>query len=215
MLQQYLEAQHWFFETESNSQIHLRPHISWNIHFQWLLSTNTTSLYTGLSKYWVELFELSKSPINSLTLRTLPLLSLYTFTIRAIHHWLRCASCLSNTMSPTWVSFLVVPFFPVLKSYQDLFSPSAPKLISHMLHSSPLLPWISVWIGEITRWWHHCSWFHRKKTSATRVYHDSSVKLLPWFFNNEFRIEQALLICRSQTLPTLLASGGFLFHTIQ
>ena len=52
-------------------------------------------------------------------------------------------------------------------------------------------------------------------TSTTRVCNDCSVKLLPWVFSNEFRIERALLICRSHTPPILLACGGFLFHTIQ
>ena len=102
MLQQHLEAKHWLFKGELNSQVHLRPHISWNTPFQLLFSTNTTSLFTGLSKYRVELSYLSEVPSNSLTLQTLPLLSLYTFTIWAIDHWFQSASCLSNTMSPTW-----------------------------------------------------------------------------------------------------------------
>ena len=69
--------------------------------FQWLFLTNTTSLFTGLSKYSVELSYLSEAPINNLTLRALPLLSLYTFTIQAIGHSLWSASCLSNTVSLT------------------------------------------------------------------------------------------------------------------
>ena len=52
-------------------------------------------------------------------------------------------------------------------------------------------------------------------TSSTRVCNDSSVKLLPWVFSNEFRTEQALVISCTQTPPILLASGGFLFYTIQ
>ena len=79
-------SKHWLYEGESNSQVHLRPHILWNTPFQLLFSTNTTSLFTGLSKYWVELSDLSEAPSNSLTLQTLPLLSLYAFTIRAIDH---------------------------------------------------------------------------------------------------------------------------------
>ena len=102
MLQQYFEAKHRLFEGKSNSQVHLRPNISWNTPFQLLFSTNTTSLFTGLSKYRGESSDLSEAPSNSLTLGTLPLLSLYTFTIRAIGHWFGSASCLSNTMSPTW-----------------------------------------------------------------------------------------------------------------
>ena len=102
MLQQHLEAEHCLFERESNSQVHLWPHISWNTPFQLLFSTNTTSLFTGLSKYRVEFPDLSEAPSNSLTLRTLPLLLLYAFAIWAIGHWFWSAACLSNTMSPTW-----------------------------------------------------------------------------------------------------------------
>ena len=46
MLKQHLEAKHWLFEGESNSQVHLQSYISWNTPFQLLLSTNTTSLFT-------------------------------------------------------------------------------------------------------------------------------------------------------------------------
>ena len=102
MLQEHLEAKHWLLEGEWNSQIHLQLHISWNTPFQLLFSTNTISLFTGLSKYWVEFSDLSEAPSNSLTLRTLPLLSLYAFTIWAIGQWFQSASCLSYTMSPTW-----------------------------------------------------------------------------------------------------------------
>ena len=102
MLQQDLEAQHWLFGGEASSLIHFRPHISWNTYFQLLFSTNPTSLFTGLFKCCVELSDLSVAASNSLTLRTLPLLSLYTFAIWAIGHWLQSASSLSNAVSPTW-----------------------------------------------------------------------------------------------------------------
>ena len=102
MLQQHLKAKHWLFEGELSSQVHLRPHISWNTPFQLLFSTNTTSLFTAYGKYRVELSDFSETPSSSLILWTLPLLSLHTLTIRAIGHWFQSASCLSSTISPTW-----------------------------------------------------------------------------------------------------------------
>ena len=84
IIQQHLEAQHRLFEGKSSSLIHLRSHISWNTHFQLLFSTNTISSFNGLSKHRVGLSDLSDAPSNILILQILPLLSLYTFTIRAI-----------------------------------------------------------------------------------------------------------------------------------
>ena len=51
-------------------------------------------------------------------------------------------------------------------------------------------------------------------TSTIRICNDSAVKLLPWVFSNEFRIEWALICC-SQTPRILLACGGLLFRIIQ
>ena len=51
-------------------------------------------------------------------------------------------------------------------------------------------------------------------TSTSWVCNDSSVRLLPWVFNNELRTIIALWICHSQTLPMLPANGGFLFQLI-
>ena len=50
--------------------------------------------------------------------------------------------------------------------------------------------------------------------STSSVCNDSSVRLPPWIFNKEVRITLALRICRSQTLPFLLANGGFRFQLI-
>ena len=99
---QHLEAKTLALRRGIELKVHLRSHISWNTPFQLLFLTNTTTLFSGLSKYRIELSDLSEAPSNSLTLRTLPLLSLYAFTIRAIGHRFQSASCLSNTMSPTW-----------------------------------------------------------------------------------------------------------------
>ena len=155
MLQQHLEAKHWLFKGELNSKVHLRAHISWNAPFQLLFSTNTTSLFTGLSKYWLELSDLSEAPSHSLTLQTLPLQSLYTVTIRAICHWFWYASCLSNTMPSTWQFCFWLFHFSLFWRVSRTSFLHLSKLVSYMLHSSPLFLWISVWSGEIARWWHH------------------------------------------------------------
>ena len=166
MLQQHLEAKHWLFKGELNSKVHLRAHISWNAPFQLLFSTNTTSLFTGLSKYRVELSDLSEAPSDSLTLQTLPLQSLYTVTIRAICHWFWYASCLSNTMPSTWQFCFWLFHFSLFWRVSRTSFLHLSKLVTYMLHSSPLFLWISVWSGEIARWWHHYSWFHCKKVDG-------------------------------------------------
>ena len=154
MLQQHLEAQHWIFEWELNSQIHLQPHISWNTHFQW-------------SFHQVKLSDISEVLWDS------------TEVIASHYEHYLCYHYIYLQSEPQAIDYdllfaLVTPcpqpdsfifgcsIFPCLKSLWNLFSPSTPKLISYMLHCSPLCPWESVWNGEISRWWHHFSWFHCK-----------------------------------------------------
>ena len=159
---QHLEAKHWLFEGELSSQTHLRLHISWNTHFQLLFSTNTTSLLTGLSKYWVELSDLSEAPSNGLTW-TLSLLSLYTLAVQATG---QCLLLVLVIQCPQLDSFdfgcSIFPFWPVSRT---CFLHLTQNLLA-TLHSSPLFPWISVWGIKIARRWHRYSWFHCKKVNG-------------------------------------------------
>ena len=56
--------------------------------------------------------------------------------------------------------------------------------------------------------------FTTASTSISKVRNDSSLRLVPWVFNEEVKIVHSLLICFSHTRPILLAEGGFCFRSI-
>ena len=176
---------------------------------------------------------------NSLTLRTLPFLSLYTFTMWAIGHWFRSASCLSNTMSPNLrFRFLLFHLFLLwgfsrtsfLCLSQNSLATCCTLLNCFLEYLSGVVKLPGGGITNLDFNVRRLVGFNGAKllasfitsvvcglelaiasTSRTRVCIASSVKLLPRIFSSEFRIERALLICYFQTPPILLAWGRFFF----
>ena len=92
-------------------------------------------------------------PILNYTLWTTPFLSGSVPTTQAVDQQLcGCCSSLSSTMSPIW-KFLVILFHFCLswRVAQKFFMPSGPKLVHHVLHSSPSLLGIQIWEFKSSR----------------------------------------------------------------
>ena len=83
------------------------------------------------------------------------------------------------------------------------------KKICHKIHWLHAAHFSTVFVNICLEWWNCLVVVSIASTWTTRVSSDSSVKLLPCVFSNEFRIEWVLLICCSQTLPILLANAFF------
>ena len=161
----------------------------------------------------------------------------------AIGHWFRSASCLSNTISPNWqFRFWLFHFFLLwgfsrtsfLRLSQNPLATCCTLLNCFLEYLSGVVKLPGGGITTLDSNVRRLVEFNGAKlvasfiisvvsglelaiasTSRTRVCNDSSVKLLPWIFSSEFRLERALLICYSQTPSILPAWGRFFFHRIQ